>query len=232
MEILPTPIGDWPRMLADAELDELDHFLRARADDGSLLLDGVHGLLTALAIGPTPIGPDEWLPQVLSEPFNDPDEGERVLALLAQLNDAIPVELSVDAYQPILGELDPSQVMVAGDDPDMPVLTAAGWCEGFSRGIDLCAAMWEKRLDEDPQLMEMLGPIMALALDEGVLATDAEIEHLSEDEYDQCLSQVPQVLGAVANYWRMRAPSDNERLAAVRDRAGAVPRSTDGHWLH
>jgi len=232
MEIMPTT-GDWPRMLADAELDELDRFLRARADDNSLLLDGVHGLLTALAIGPTAIAPDEWLPQVLSEPFTDPDEGERVLALLAQLNDSIPVELSVDAYQPILGELDPSQVMVAGSDPDMPVLTAAGWCEGFSRGIDLCAAMWEKRLDEDPQLMEMLGPIMALALDEGVLATDAEIEHLSEDEYDQCLAQVPQVLGAVADYWRMRAPSDTERVAAVRNRrADAVPRSADGHWLH
>lgn len=220
-------------MLADTELDELDRFLRARADDNSLLLDGVHGLLTALAIGPTSLAPDEWLPQVLNEPFTDPDEGERVLALLAQLNDSIPAELGVDAYQPILGELDPTQVEVMGDDPDLPMLTAAGWCEGFSRGIDLCAAMWEKRLDEDPQLMGLLGPIMALALDEGVLTADAEFERLTDDEYDECLAQVPQVLGAVASYWRARAPSDNERHAAEsRRRAGAVPRSHDGHWLH
>ncbi|HET7664438.1 MAG TPA: YecA family protein [Rhodanobacteraceae bacterium] len=221
---------DWPRMLADTELDELDRFLRARADDDSLMLDGVHGLLTALAIGPTAIAPDEWLPQVLSQPFTDAEEGERVLALLAQLNDSIPVELSMDAYQPILGELDPTQVM---GDPDVPVLTAAGWCEGFSRGIDLRAALWEKRLAEDPQLMELLGPIMALAVDEGVLSADFDIEHLSDDEYDECLSQVPYVLGAVANYWRVRAPSASERrVAAQKRRFGPTPRSRDGHWLH
>lgn len=226
-----TSSSDWPSMLADAELDELDRFLRARAEDGSLLLDGVHGLLTALAIGPTPVAPEEWLPQILSSPFHDSEEGERVLALLARLNDSIPVELSVDAYQPILGELDPDEV--PGSDPDIPVLTAAGWCEGFSRGIDLHAALWEKRLAEDPQLMELLGPIMALAVDEGVLTADAEFERLSEDEYDECLAQVPQVLGAVANYWRLRAPSDNERRAAAgRRHFGPVPRHRDGHWLH
>src|SRR5699024_195747 len=119
---------DWPRMLADTELDELDQFLRARADEGDLMLDGVHGPLTALAIGPVSVTPDEWLPQVLTEPFADSEEGQRVLALLARLNDSIPVELSVDAYQPILGELDPAQVL---GDPGVPVLTAAGWCEGF-----------------------------------------------------------------------------------------------------
>ncbi len=217
-------------MLADAELDELDQFLRARAGEDSLMLDGVHGLLTALAIGPVPVTPEEWLPQVLTEPFADPEEGERVLALLARLNDAIPVELSVNAYQPILGELDPSQVM---GDPEVPVLTAAGWCEGFSRGIDLRAELWEKRLAEDPQLMELLGPIMALAVDEGVLSADIDIEHLSDDEYDECLAQMPQVLDAVANYWRLRAPSETECKVAEQQRhAPSVPRSRDGYWLH
>ncbi len=218
-------------MLADAELDELDRFLRARAHEDSLLLDGVHGLLTALAVGPARVLPEEWLPTVLDEPFADADQGERVLALLARLNDSIPVELSVDAYQPILGELDPAEV--PGSDPDVPLLTAAGWCEGFSRGINLRAGLWEKRLAEDPQLMELLGPIMALAVDEGILTADFEVEHLSEDEYDECLSQVPQVLDAVANYWRVRAPSESEReLISRPHHPVTVPRSRDGHWLH
>lgn len=225
-----TATADWPAMLADAELEELDRFLRTSADDDSLLLDGVHGLLTALAIGPVPIAPEEWLPQVLHAPFADAEQGKRVLALLARLNDSIPVELSVDAYQPILGELDPAEVM---GDPDEPVLTAAGWCEGFSRGIDLRAALWEQRLADDPQLMELLGPIMALAVDEGVLGSDVEIEHLSDDEYDECLSQVPHVLGAVANYWRLRAPTDNEYLAAAeREQDAPPPRWRDGQWVH
>ncbi|HJU39502.1 MAG TPA: UPF0149 family protein, partial [Tahibacter sp.] len=51
--------------LEDHELDELDQFLRAHAreNEGDLLLDGVHGLLTVLAIGPDPALPDEWLPE-------------------------------------------------------------------------------------------------------------------------------------------------------------------------
>lgn len=223
--------ANWPAMLADTELDELDRFLRVRAEDDSLLLDGVHGLLTALAIGPANVLPEEWLPQVLQQPFNDSEEGKHVLALLARLNDSIPVELSVDAYQPILGEIDPEEIL--GADPDVPMLSAAGWCEGFSRGIDLHAALWENRLAEDPQLMELLGPIMALAVDEGVLASEAQFEHLTEDEYDECLAQVPQVLGAVASYWRSRAPSASERREATgKRRFGPVPRSRDGHWLH
>lgn len=221
----------WPAMLADTELDELDRFLRTSAEDDSLLLDGVHGLLTALAIGPASMTPEEWLPQILRQPFKDNQQGERVLDLLARLNDSIPAELSVEAYQPILGEIDPDEIL--GADPDEPMLTAAGWCEGFSRGIDLHAPLWEKRLAEDPQLMELLGPIMALAVDEGILASEVEFEHLSDDEYDECLAQVPQVLGAVAAYWRQRAPTVSERRVAKRKRRfGPIPRSRDGHWLH
>ncbi|HEX8776945.1 MAG TPA: UPF0149 family protein, partial [Rhodanobacter sp.] len=72
---------DWPSSLTDDELDELDRYLRAhvREGDDRLLLDGVHGLLSALAVGPLQVLPDEWLPEVLHEPFADEREGNRVL---------------------------------------------------------------------------------------------------------------------------------------------------------
>src|SRR6185503_962008 len=160
---------DWPSSLTDDELDELDRYLRAHVQEGDdrLLLDGVHGLLSALAVVPLPVLPDEWLPEVLHEPFANEREGNRVLELLAKLNDSISAELDVDAYEPILGEI---------DTETGPQLSAAGWCEGFSRGIDLRAALWENRLAEDPQLMELLGPVMALAVDEGVLSADTGFE--------------------------------------------------------
>ena len=41
-------------------------FLRAHAGEESLLLDGVHGLLSANAIGPQGEGPEEWLPEMLN----------------------------------------------------------------------------------------------------------------------------------------------------------------------
>ena len=144
-----TPKTEWPSSLGDEELDELDTYLRGHVGEGDLLLDGVHGLLSALAVGPVQVLPEEWLPEVLHEPFTDENEGNRVLALLAKLNDSITAELEVEAYEPILGEV---------DTETGPVLSAAGWCEGFSRGIDLRAGLWEKRLADDPQLMEMLGP--------------------------------------------------------------------------
>ena len=80
---------DWPSTLADSELEELDHFLRAHGGEESLLLDGVHGLLSANAIGPQPAPPEEWLPEILNEPFADADEGSAYLELLARLNESV-----------------------------------------------------------------------------------------------------------------------------------------------
>jgi len=230
---MTTPItdgpADWPRSLDDNELDELDRYLRTQADDDShLLLDGVHGLLSALAVGPMQLLPDEWLPEILHKPFADEDEGNRILALLAQLNDSIVAELEVDAYEPILGEV---------ETETGPVLSAAGWCEGFSRGIDLRAALWEKRLSDDPGLMELLGPIMALAVDEGILSADADFEKLTDEEYDQCLAQVAEVLGAVAQYWQEHPATEAELDALAQapltqhDEANP-PRHRSGHWVH
>ncbi|MEO8809152.1 MAG: YecA family protein [Rhodanobacter sp.] len=220
---------EWPSSLNDNELDELDRYLRAHTGEGDLLLDGVHGLLSALAIGPLLVLPDEWLPEILHEPFDDEAEGNRVLELLAKLNDSISAELDVDAYEPILGEL----LTETG-----PMLSAGGWCEGFSRGIDLRAGLWEGRLSEDPHLMELLGPVMALAVDEGILSSDAEFEKLSDDEYDECLGQVPSVLQAVNQYWQASPATEVEVEAMVlQQRPGkedetTPPRQRSGHWVH
>ncbi|MBE1162134.1 YecA family protein [Dyella acidiphila] len=220
--------ADWPSSLDDSELDELDNYLRTHAQDGHLLLDGVHGLLSAIAVGPVQVLPEEWLPEVLHEPFSDEDEGNRVLALLAKLNDSISAELDVDAYEPILGEV---------ETEGGPALSAAGWCEGFSRGIDLRAGLWEKRLADDPSLMETLGPVMALAVDEGILSAEAEFEKLSDEEYDDCLAQLPAVLAAVNHYWSQHPATEAEidatSLASQSKQEPATPpRQRSGHWVH
>ena len=62
---------DWLPTLDDAELEELDQFLRAHAGEAALLLDGVHGLLSAVNIGPEHAPPEEWLPEILHDPFDD-----------------------------------------------------------------------------------------------------------------------------------------------------------------
>ena len=219
-----------PISLADSELEQLDQFFRVHAEDSEepLLLDGVHGLLTALAIGPEPALPEEWLPEVLHAPFTDPQQGEDVLALLAKLNDSIPGELESESYEPVLGE-------IAGADDQPGDLSAAGWCEGFSRGIDLRAAIWETRLAEDGDLMELLGPIMALAVDDGILVADTPLEKLAGDEYEACVAQIPHAVEALAHYWRVHPPTERERTAGGGASSSVFPRPParrGGRWVH
>jgi uncharacterized protein len=222
----PSPEADWPAELDDAELEELDQFLRAHAGEDHLLLDGVHGLLTAIGIGPDKVTPDEWLPEVLHAPFADEDQGRRVLELLARLSESVETEVESDSYEPILGEVD----LDNGDT----ALSAHGWCEGFSRGVDLRARLWESRLNVDSHLTELLGPIMALAVEEGVFATDADFAPLSEQEYDDCLAQLPGAINAVAHYW-VEAPLTPEELAGKGEESGdpaVLKRKRGGHWVH
>ena len=217
-----TSSNDWPSSLDDSELDELDRYLRAHAEDDSLLLDGVHGLLSALAVGPMLVTPEEWLPEVLHHPFADEAEGNRVLALLAKLNDSIEAELDVDAYEPILGEI----------DTDLgPALSAAGWCEGFSRGIDLRAPAWEARLGQDSDLMQHLGPIIALSIEDEVFESDADFAPLSDEEYDECIARIPDSVEAVAGYWRDHPVTDEESRRLGGDDA-QPPRRRGGRWVH
>ncbi|HET7930570.1 MAG TPA: YecA family protein [Rhodanobacteraceae bacterium] len=221
-------------IIDDTELEVLDRYLRghARDSDETMLLDGVHGLLTALAIGPDPALPEEWLPEVLHAPFEDPEQGEAVLGLLAKLNDSIPAELEGEMYEPVLGEVGAD---AAAEQTVHSDLTAAGWCEGFSRGIDLRASIWESRLAEDGELLEMLSPIMALAVDEGVLTADVPIEKLDDNEYESCLAQIPDAVEAVAHYWRVRPPTERERTAgggASSTVFGSVPARRGGRWVH
>jgi uncharacterized protein len=218
--------GDWPQPLDDADLETLDRFLRLHAGEDDLLLDGVHGMLTAIGIGPQPALPDEWLPEVLHAPFADADEGRRILGLLARLNESVAFELESDGYEPILGEVE----LEDGDT----ALSAHGWCEGFSRGVDLRARVWESRLGADSVLTELLGPIMALAVEEGVFSTDADFAPLSEVEYDECVAQLPGAVAAVARYWHETPPTAEELAAASAGGAeGEGPRRRrGGRWVH
>jgi len=124
---------EWQSTLSDAELEVLDQYLRAHAGEDALLLDGVHGLLSAINIGPDRAAPEEWLPEVLHDPFADKEEGRQILELLARLNESIEYELEADAYEPILGEIEL--------DDGNTALSAQGWCEGFSRGVDMRARL-------------------------------------------------------------------------------------------
>ena len=135
------------------------------------------------------------------------------------------LEIEADVYEPILGEIELEDGSAA--------LSAQGWCEGFSRGVDLRARLWETRLGADSQLTEVLGPIMALAVDEGIFATDAEFSPLTDEEYDDCLAQLPASVSAVAQYWQESPPTPEELAQPASDGDAANPRRRrGGRWVH
>jgi len=86
-------------------------------------------------------------------------------------------------------------------------------------------------------LMEILGPVMALAVDEGILSAEAEFEKLTEEEYDDCLAQLPAVLASVNHYWFEHPATEAEldalhRASEVKTEQPAPPRQRSGHWVH
>ncbi|MGE3729603.1 MAG: YecA family protein, partial [Lysobacterales bacterium] len=98
-----------PLGLQASELDELHTFLVGRAEAGALMLDAVHGLLTAIVVGPEPIPANEWLGHIIGEEggFENEEQANRVLTLLIRLYNSIVQELEALSYQPIFGEIDP-----------------------------------------------------------------------------------------------------------------------------
>ncbi len=216
--------------LEEEEFDGLGERLAERAGDDGLLLDGVHGLLTALSIGPGEVGAQQWLAAVLDsdQPFNDESDARSTITLLLRFHQAVLRELESLEYEPILGH-------VENDDGD-PYVSAAGWCEGFSAGVDLGGAAWEERMQRDPQLLDLLGPIVQLAADEELfdLGDGVAVPPLSDAEYESALDGIAAAVLDVQQYWREHPVTDDESSAigAGDDAARIVPRRRGGRWVH
>ncbi len=208
--------------LDEAELDELQEILVARAEGDGLLLDAVHGLVTALVVGPEAVEAEEWMPHVLDEhsSFDSPADAEHAIRLLLRLHNTIVADLESLSYQPILAQV----------DAEDGTLSAQGWCEGFSLGVDLRAEHWEARMREDPRLFALMDPVVALAADDGLFGRErgGAMTPLSELEYDAALAALPNAIVELQQYWK-----DYPLGAEIpEDAKHQVPRMRAGRGLH
>ena len=123
---------------------ELAAFLASdRVRPGAMSLSGLDGLLAALAAGPEPVGPEEWMPLVWggSDPdFRDIDEAWRIVDAIMTRWSTIVRQLreEPDAYRPIFRTLD--------DGAEI----AADWARGFWTGLMLRPAAWDP-LERTPE---------------------------------------------------------------------------------
>jgi uncharacterized protein len=198
-------------MLDEEDLLELDGLLRKLENADALTLDGAQGLLCALAVSPKPLDPEIWLPAILGENpvMPDADSAQELVRGLIRFAQSIDTALEYHALDPILAEVH--------DESGNSEIDVGGWCQGFSMGIDLQSDAWEQQMQADPQLIEILSPIVALGVDDGVFAEvlDPEIAPLGDAEREELIRELPNLLSDVRDYWRSLA-SDLATSAQLR----------------
>jgi uncharacterized protein len=218
---------DLSQPLDDAELEELQQILASRGDGDGLLLDGVHGLVSAIIIGPRAVEPEQWLPLIIDDgrPFASVEQAEEAVRLMLRLYNMVVSDLDEFSYEPILGQIETEN----GDT----ALSAQGWCEGFTLGVDQCADLWESRMNSDLQLMRLLDPIVKLSADEGLYEHEAgeEATPLSEQEYEDAIDHLGTAVSDVQQYWREH-PADDDAFENDTEPSATTPAPRGGRSLH
>jgi uncharacterized protein len=127
--------------ISDEEEDELAAFVESRSE-GSFDFPKFHGLLTALAVGPVLFSPSEIVQVFLQKAkadqpaLNDFSQIEKILELIARLQNEIVFDLDAEIFEPESFEREqPSGEMY----PD-----TFSWCEGFMLGINHDIPVWKK----------------------------------------------------------------------------------------
>ena len=182
--------------LTQAELLRLDDFLHSEACGRDAMgLSHAHGFLTALASGPEPMEPSEWLRLIFDEPvFRDGAQAEDILGLALRLYAEIERSLAQpDAFRPVLE-------FVRSAHGDLAV-DATAWCQGYCAGLNLYyQEYWDMHANQ--ALGAWLAPIHTLARSAAGPARDLTHRELC--------AELPHAVQAINRYWRALAAAKAE----------------------
>ena len=163
-------MSDQP-LLSDQEFDELDRFLMsAQCSDETMAMDALHGYLTAIAIGPTVVALEQWLPRVWgpsaqdAPQFRDAQQAARIHELLARALEEIRVtfEVAPKDFEPLFS---------VHKHKGKELLDAEAWCWGFLEAISLNQAAWQPlRSSAQAVLLRAIDLLGAEELDDAQLA--------------------------------------------------------------
>ena len=166
--------------LTEDELAGLDELLNTLPSDAAMTLDAMDGYLTALLVGPSPIGASsDWLPAIWGgdqepapAPFVSNQKRKRTTVLVLRHLRSIEAALSgpPDAWEPVF-----SVAEVPGTQGE-ELADATDWCMGFLTAMDLAPDAWAP-LNDDPEIGPDLATIAFLGGD-----IDAPPESGEDDE--------------------------------------------------
>lgn len=184
--------------LSEAELAELEDFLESDfVPLETMDLSMLDGYLTAIAVGPELVLASRWLPRVWGDTeqpeFSSLEHANHILGLLVRYHNQIVLSLrdAPESFSPLFDEYE--------DEDSEAVISAEGWCAGFSLGVHLAAEAWEP-LFEDEQASQLLTPIIAFSMEEATKelreAPDAAAMEAA------LITMLPSAVLGIYDYWQ------------------------------
>ena len=175
---------------------DLDAYLSSdRSPENCMQLSDLDGLLTAVAVGPSPIPPEEWLAVVwggATPVFRNAREEKQVCAAIVGRYQEIVAGLEL--HPPVVG---PVFYEHQGD------VIVSDWAEGFLDGVKLRLPEWSRLIGTGDNAIMI--PLAAYWLDddgEPIISVDDEVRERIDDEAPEL---IPAAVIAIHRYWRVQS---------------------------
>ncbi len=180
--------------LSDEEEAELVKFLESLPEE-SLSLAKLHGLFTALAVGPGQVVSQELIGVLAIAcgklPIKDSEHAKRISAFLSRFYSEIIEDLASESFVP---HLQPNDVVITDILPDM-----ASWCQGFVLGMEQESSAWRSWF-KDPRREKLTSLITrTAAIQKKSTASNAEQTGW------QAHSVISDLVPLIASYWRFES---------------------------
>ncbi|MDP1531264.1 MAG: UPF0149 family protein [Rhodoferax sp.] len=184
--------------LTEIELQELDQFLLFEVQsDESMTSDTLDGYLHAIAIGPTSLMPQQWMPGIWGEgdrmmpPIKSIEQLNRVLSLIMRHFNSI-----IAAVEQLPREIYP--IWCTSEYRGKEYDDAEGWAYGFTEGMKLCWKDWEPLL-KTPQGQAWYRPIGLLGEDD--FSPEQDKLTKTPAQRGKLALQIPEAVVAMYEYW-------------------------------
>ena len=200
--------------LSDDEFEELDDLLLSDdlSEEG---MDAVtlEGFLTAIAIGPVTVTPEQWLPDVFGSNPEDPmpefpsiKTFERVVNLIMRFYNSVIMifEIAPEKFSPTfyIREVEGKTYTIVDE-----------WCGGFLQGVALAGDAWQPLLDEKPGILR---PFQLFATPEGWAELDTAADEAAM--HAEWSSKIEPTVHAIHAYWLPHREASATTLDSARSK--------------
>lgn len=188
--------------MAPLTSEEWLHFNALMEDQGGMQLPKLHGYLTAIMTGPTPLRPEKWMPWIWKD-ARDTEEAppgfQESIDMIGRLCDGITTQFEGEgAFIPLL-----SSEGKAYDHLQCDKAALEQWCRGYLEGMQVAQPL--KLHQGDDRLAVFYTPLLVLASDD-----QAVEQHLGKALKDITLEELrivsaeilPEAIADIYNYWR------------------------------